>query len=54
MKCPLSWQKGAARSSNQKSKLSYREANMLIKNKRLAAFKHRNRGYNQQQDPFTN
>ena len=33
-----------------KSKLSYQEAQTLIRHKRLADFKHRNGGYNPQQD----
>ena len=33
-----------------KSKLSYQEAKTLIRNNRLADFKHRNGGYNPQQD----
>jgi len=33
-----------------KSKLSYQEAKTLIRNKRRADFKHRNGGYNPQQD----
>ena len=42
----------AKEGSNQqpKSNLSYQGAKMLIRNKRLADFKHRNGGYNPQQD----
>ena len=49
-KWPISWQKREARSKQPKSKLSYQEAKTLIRNKRLADFKHKNGGYNPQQD----
>ena len=42
-------QRKRARNSSPKSKLSYHEAKVLIRNKRLADFKHRKGGYNPQQ-----
>ena len=41
--------KEGSKKQQPKSKLSYQEAKTLIRNKRLADFKHRNRGYNSQQ-----
>ena len=42
--------KEGSKKQQPKSKLSYQEAKTLIRNKRLADFKHRNGGYNPQQD----
>ena len=42
--------KEGSKKQQPKSKLSYQEAKTLIRNKRLADFKHRNGGYNSQQD----
>ena len=38
--------KEGSKKQQPKSKLSYQEAKTLIRNKRLADFKHRNGGYN--------
>ena len=42
--------KEGSKKQQTKSKLSYQEANTLIRNKRLADFKHRHWGYSPQQD----
>ena len=42
--------KEGSKKQQPKSKLSYQEAKSLIRNKRLADFKHRNGDYNHQQD----
>ena len=42
--------KEGSKKQQPKSKLSYQEAKTLIRNKRLSDFKHRNGGYNPQQD----
>ena len=42
--------KEGSKKQQPKSKLSYQEAKTLIRNKRLTDFKHRNGGYNVQQD----
>ena len=42
--------KEGSKKQQPKSKLSYQEAKTLIRNKRLADFKHINEGYNHQQD----
>ena len=42
--------KEGSKKQQSKSKLSYQEAKTLIRNKRLSDFKHRNGGYNPQQD----
>ena len=49
-KWPISWRKRKCKKQQPKSKLSYQEAKTLIRNKRLADFKHRNGGNNPQQD----
>ena len=43
-------EKEGSKKQQPKSKLSYHEAKTLIRNKRLADFKHRNGGYIPQQD----
>ena len=42
--------KEGSKKQQPKSKFSYQEAKMLIRNKKLADFKHRNGGYKPQQD----
>ena len=43
-------ERGMHQKQQPKSKLSYQEAKTLIRNKRQADFKHKNGGYNPQQD----